>query len=245
MTEAQEIARNARTRRPAGRFENSGVAAMTDIAVIGYQTAEYDEVREATDLWNGGQNNLFDFACLANSIVGKRDGGTVRLAKRIKRRVDTVERYAAAGALWLAMLQQFPDKAEIYRDALDVSFWMVVGAKFKSDVRAILKRLNLPHEDAYRLHPYDFLEATKTAEHWLGEAKDNKWVVEVLREKIAARGDGEESPFTRATKRIVGIIEKDILNAPALNSGMNDAERRVFIKVSSWLVGFLKGKGLA
>lgn len=213
---------------------------MTEAPVIQYRVTEYDEIREAANLWDGSQRDLFEFACLANSIVGKRDGGTVRLAKRIKRRVDTVERYAAAGALWLAMLQHFPSEAEIYREALDVSFWVTVGVKFKADVRAILKRLDLPAEEAYRNHPGEFLEAAKTAEHWLGEAKENKWVVEVLREKIASKSDSNETPFTRAAKKIVSIIEKDILNAPALQSNMSDKEYKLFIKVSKWMFDFLK-----
>lgn len=217
---------------------------MTDTAVIGYQTTEYDMVDETIAMWNETQIITFDIMCNANTIVGKRDGGTRRLADAMKREVDTIERYAAGGALWLAMLQHYPSDSELWRESLDPSFWMAVGAKFKRDVRHLLKELNLPDAEAYHKHPEKFAAIAKSASHWLNEAMENKWTVEKLRSMLPTVTVGE-SPFTRATKRIVGIIEKDILNAPALNSGMNDAERRVFIKVSSWLVNFLKGKGLA
>lgn len=195
-------------------FTDAWVDPRLDSAAV----RESPEVQEAIDAWGQGQVSLFDFACLANSIVGKRDGGTERLAKKIRRSVDTVERYAAAGALWLAMLKHFPAESEIFRENLDVSFWMAVGAVYKSD-----------------------LVDEEGAKHWLDEAHKNDWTVEKLRSMLPTKKAGE-SPFTRAMKSLYRTIEKDILQAPALNSNMNDKEYKVFINVAKWMHKFLKGK---
>ncbi len=64
--------------------------------------------------------------------------------------------------------------------------------------------------------------------------------VEEFRKILPTKRIGE-STFTRAAKRIVDIIEKDILNAPALGSGMSDREYKAFIKTAEWLVRLLKG----
>lgn len=199
-----------------------------------YTTTERDEVDEAAECWNAGSIEYFDFACRANSIVGKRDGGTERLAKKIRREVDTVERYAAAGALWLAMLQYFPSDAECYRNELEIGFWVAIGQKFKADVRELLKRNPTPS-------PAELAEPVKSAKHYFDEAMKNRMTVEKLRLMLPTRTAGE-SPFARAAKKIVAIIEKDILKAPALNSNMDEKEYKVFMKISEWMVSFLKKK---
>ena len=183
------------------------------------RVTEQDEVSEAVKAWNSGQVELFDFACLANSIVGKRDGGTERLARLIMQSVDTIERHAACGYLWLEMLKVYPADSEIYRDNLkmSVSHWSAIGAKLKSGAFEI-----------------------QGAKHWIEETIENEWTVEKLRSMLPTKTVGE-SPFTRAAKRITDIIEKDILNAPALGSGMSDREYRAFIKTAEWLVRLLKG----
>ncbi len=207
-----------------------------------YRTTEHDDVAEAAALFGGAQADLFAFAEAANAIVGKRDGGTQRLAQKIKREVDTVERYAAAGALWLAMLKHYPSDSEIIRDNLDVSFWMAVGTRFKADVRDIISRYDgKPLYEIERLAAAELLEAVNRAKAFLTVAVEERLTVERLRALIPTRKSGE-SPFTRAAKRIVNIMERDILNAPALNSNMNEQEYSVFLKVSKWLVKFLKEK---
>ena len=183
------------------------------------RVTEQDEVSEAVKAWQSGQVELFDFACLANSIVGKRDGGTERLSRLITQSVDTIERYAACGYLWIEMLQQYPADSEIYRDnlKLSVSHWSTIGAKLKAGAFEI-----------------------QGAKHWIEETIENEWTVEKLRSMLPTKTIGE-SPFTRAAKRITDIIEKDILNAPALGSGMSDREYKAFIKTAEWLVRLLRG----
>ena len=178
-----------------------------------------DEIGEAVKAWNEGQVSLFDFASLANSIVGKRDGSTEQLANEIQQSVDTIERYAACGYLWLEMLKVFPSESEIYRDnpRLSVSHWSAIGAKLKAKAFDV-----------------------SGAKHWIDETIENRWTVEKLRSMLPTKTIGE-SPFTRAAKRITDIIEKDLLEAPALNSGMNDREYKAFIKTAQWLVKLLKG----
>ena len=178
-----------------------------------------DEVSEAVKAWQSGQVELFDFACLANSIVGKRDGGTERLSRLIMQSVDTIERYAACGYLWIEMLKAYPSESEIFRDnpKLSVSHWSTIRAKLKSIAFEI-----------------------QGAKHWMDETIENEWTVEKLRSMLPTKTIGE-SPFTRAAKRITDIIEKDILNAPALGSGMSDREYKAFIKTAEWLVRLLKG----
>lgn len=191
---------------------------LTDLP-FAMTVTEQDEVSEAVKCWNEGQVSLFDFACLANSIVGKRDGGTERLANTIQQSVDTVERYAACGYLWLEMLKAYPSETEIYRDnlKLSVSHWSAIGAKLKAKAFDI-----------------------SGAKHWFDETIENKWTVEKLRSMLPTKTIGE-SPFTRAAKRITDIIEKELLEAPALNSGMNDREYRAFIRTAQWMVKLLKG----
>lgn len=178
-----------------------------------------DEVSEAVKAWQSGQVELFDFACLANSIVGKRDGGTERLSRLIMQSVDTIERYAACGYLWIEMLKAYPSESEIFRDnpKLSVSHWSTIGAKLKAGAFEI-----------------------QGAKHWMDETIENEWTVEKLRSMLPTKTIGE-SPFTRAAKRITDIIEKELLEAPALNSGMSDREYRAFVRTAQWLVKLLRG----
>lgn len=175
-------------------------------------------VENATRDWNKGIDFIFEFAIKAHYIVGRRDGETARLAKRIKREVDTVERYAAAGFLWLAVMEKYPAESELLRDSLDISFWMAVGAKHKGGVFTI-----------------------EQAKETLESALDNKLTVEKLRARLPLSKAGD-SPFKKAMRRIYSAIEKDILDAPALESGMNDAEYRRFIRMAKWMLSFLKTK---
>ena len=172
-------------------------------------------VEHAARDWNKGQDYLFEFAVKAFYIVGKRDGGTEKLAKRIKREVDTVERYAAAGCLWLDMLATYPADSELLRDYVDVSFWMAVGVKYKA--KLIL------------------LEQAKS---FLEMANEKKWTVQKVRTLLPTSKVGD-SPFKKATRQIYTIIDKYILDAPALESGMSDKEYRQFIKMAKWLKTFL------
>ncbi len=173
-------------------------------------------VENAARDWNKGIDYLFEFAVKAHYIVGKRDGETARLAQQIKREVDTVERYAAAGFLWLAILEEYPVDSELLRDSLDISFWMAVGAKHESGILTIAQ-----------------------AKETLEAALESKWTVEKLRTMLPASKVGD-SPFKRAMRKIYSVIEKDILDAPALESGMNDKDYKRFIRMTRWMQAFLK-----
>ncbi len=227
------------------------------IAFEPMMTTEQDEVSEAVKLWQAGDYERFEFAIKANSIVGKRDGGTERLADSLRCKVDTIERYAAAGALWLAMLRYYPQDAETWRDGgfietkkgrklrggLYISFWMAVGAKFKSDIKRIVKEHlaeKLPIDNIEEVKSEELAQAAKSAKHYMDEAFRGRMTVEEFREMLPTKTIGE-SPFTRAAKRITDIIEKELLEAPALNSGMSDREYRAFIRTAQWLVKLLKG----
>lgn len=202
---------------------------VVDLPFADVLTSTSDEVRQAAQCWRAGSVEYFDFACIANSIVGKHNGDTERLAKEIRCSVDTIERYAAAGALWLAMLQYHPSEAEIWRNDLEITFWVVIGARFKADVRAEMKK-----------EKPDYSAPVRIAKYWFEETLENKWTVETLRAKLPARKEG--SPFTRSLRRIVNEFEKNIINAPALDSKMTDREYKTFIKVGQWLVNFAKKK---
>lgn len=175
-------------------------------------------VEHAARDWNKGQDFLFEFAVKAFYIVGQRDGGTEKLAKRIKREVDTVERYAAAGCLWLDMLQIYPADSELLRDYVDVSFWAAIGAKYKAGLISL-----------------------EQAKSFLETSRVEKLTVEKVRTMLPSVKIGD-SPFKRAMRKIYAVIEKDILDAPALESGMNDAEYRRFIRMAKWMMTFLKTK---
>jgi hypothetical protein len=169
-------------------------------------TAFTDPVEDAVILWNDGQSSMFDFALRCYEVVGLRNGETARLAKRIRRDPSTVELYAKGGGLWIAMLENYPSDSELLRDSLSISFWNSAGSKYASGLMS--------------------LENAKAA---LEHANEAGWTVEKFRSMLPVHKVGD-SPFKRAVKRIVLAFEKDILNAPALESGMSDAEYKRFVK---------------
>jgi hypothetical protein len=181
-----------------------------------YEGEDAPTVEHAVRDWNKGLDFLFEFAVKAFYIVGKRDGGTERLAKKIKREVDTVERYAAAGCLWLDLLATYPADSETLRDCVDVSFWAAIGAKYKAGLISL-----------------------EQAKSFLEESYEKKLTVERVRSMLPNSKVGD-SPFKKATRQIYNILEKQILDAPALESGMNEKEYRQFIKMAKWLKTFLE-----
>lgn len=150
-----------------------------------------DDVISAQECWNAGQAELFEFAIHCHSIVGKRNGETERLARAIHRSVDTVERYAKGGTLWLAMLARYPSESELLRDAMEISFWNDVGRLFASDTISL-----------------------SGAKHWLEEAKENSWTVEKLRTMLPNK-TGVSTIRAKAI-RAANFLENEIVNAPAL-----------------------------
>jgi hypothetical protein len=176
------------------------------------------QLTAAAEFWNGGQAELFEFAIIAHHIVGRRDGQTAQLARKIRRSEDTIERYAKGGGLWLAMLENYPSDSELLRNDLQISYWCDVGRLYSAGVIDL-----------------------QSCKMWLDTALTENWTVEKLRSMLPVRKIGE-SPFFRAMKTIRAAIERDILNAPALESGMNDGEYRVFIKVAKWMHRFIAGK---
>lgn len=174
-----------------------------------------DPIEDAVLQWQDGQESLFNFAITCNEIVGLRNGETARLAKRIQRDSSTVELYAKGGGLWLAMLEKYPSEAELLRDQLQISFWNAAGSK-------VPKLMSI--------------EAAKAA---LEHARDEGWTVDKFRSMLPVHKVGD-SPFKRAVKRIVTAFEKDILNAPALESGMTESEYKRFVKFAKAFVWMAK-----
>ncbi len=175
-----------------------------------------DPVEDAVTLWNDGQASIFDFALKCTEVVGLRNGETARLAKRVRRDPSTIELYAKGGTLWLAMLERYPKEAEILRDALDVSFWNVTGQKLEAEIISL-----------------------EQAKNFLEHAKDENWTVEKLRAYLPNKIAGE-SPFRRTIKKLISTFEKDILNAPALDSGMNEKEYKQFLKFAKAFIFMAK-----
>ncbi len=218
---------------------------------------EQDEVSEAVKLWQSSDFDRFEFSVKANSIVGKRDGGTERLAKQLRCEVDTIERYAAAGALWLAMLRYYPTDAELWRDGgqietkhgkewrdgLYLSFWMLIGAKFKSDIKRIVKEHlaeGSPIDNIEEVKSEELAQAAKSAKYYMDEAFKSHMTVEEFR-NILPTVSIDTTQFTRAVRRMVNIAKKDILKAPASKSGMNDREYRSLTRTVQWLVKLAEG----
>ena len=216
-----------------------------------------DEVSEAVKLWQAGDFERFEFAVKANSIVGKRDGGTERLARDLRVSVDEIERYAAAGALWLAMLRYYPQEAEAWRDGgwidtkngkelrggLYLSFWMLVGAKFKSDIKRIVKAHlaeGNPIDNIESVKADELAQVAKSAKYYMDEAFKGRMTVEEFR-NLLPTASVDTTPFTRAVRRIVNIAKKDILKSPASKSGMNDKQFRSFTRTVQWLVKLAEG----
>ncbi len=162
--------------------------------------------KAAVHFWNEGQASLFDFAIVASGIVGKRDGGTERLAKKINRHPSTVERYAKGGLLWLAMLEQYPSQAEILRDGLEISYWNDVG-------RAYVSKL------------MDLSQAKASLEF----AKEQGWTVEKLRTMLPTKSAGHSTIRAKATQA-ANFLEDEIIKAPA-----KDVDEKIY-KVTYKLV---------
>lgn len=166
------------------------------------------EVEQAAYHWKKGARELFEFAILADTIVGKRNGETVTLARKIRRSPATIETYAKGGKLWLAMLEKYPSDSEILRDALEISFWNSVGRVWAAGVIDL-----------------------QQAKNFLEEAAKEKMVVEAFRIKLPAI-DGRQSPFVRTMKKLHNTIEKGILNAPALQSELSDKEYKRLLRLA-------------
>lgn len=221
------------------------------------RVTEQDEVSEAVKLWQAGDFEMFEFSIKANSIVGKRDGGTKRLADSLRCEVDTIERYAAAGALWLAMLRYYPQEAETWRDGgqietkhgkewrdgLYLSFWMLVGAKFKSDIKRIVKAHlaeGNPIDNIEKLKADQLAEVAKSSKYYMDEAFKGRMTVEEFRNMLPTVSI-DTTQFTRAARRMVNIAKKDILKAPAPSeSGMSGRQYRALLKTTQWLVNLLE-----
>jgi hypothetical protein len=78
-----------------------------------------------------------------------------------------------------------------------------------------------------------------TAKAALEHAHAEGWTVEKLRTMLPTKKAGE-STFTRAVKKIAATLERDILNAPALDSGMDDRQYKRFIRLATAFVWIAK-----
>ena len=73
----------------------------------------------------------FAFALSAADAVGKRDGGTQELAELIRRKADTVERYARCGRFVQWAHKHNPTMFEEIRESLNFGFWMAVSSRME------------------------------------------------------------------------------------------------------------------
>jgi hypothetical protein len=189
-----------------------------------------DEVESAVIFWDEGQASLFDFAIVAATVVGRRNGDTERLAKRIRRDVSTVELYAKGGILWGEALAHYPADSEILRNDLQISFWNAVGSVYVRNVKADHKRFTAGEITESELRK-SIAQHLKDAISYLRDANNNGWTVDKLRNMLPNESPSE-SPFTRAMKRIYKVLDKDIINSPALNSGMDDRQYKRLVRVA-------------
>jgi len=197
-----------------------------------------DEVESAVIFWDEGQASLFEFAIVASTVVGRRNGDTERLAQRIRRDVSTVELYAKGGILWGEALTYYPSDSELLRNQLQISFWNAVGSVYVRNVKADHKRFTAGEITADELKK-SIAFNLRTAINFLQDADKNGWTVDKLRTMLPTE-NVSESPFTRAMKRIYRVLDKDIINQPALNSGMDDKQYKRLVRVAKMFQAIAK-----
>lgn len=191
---------------------------LLDSAMVSESSSE--DVISAVGLWNEGQSKITDFAIVAASVVGKRDGGTVRLARNIRRSVDTVETYAKGGELLLAMYEIYPNNPDVklLKESLDISFFNVEG-------RVFVKRCNELKEQ-FQINEISGQEATRQMREALlmsmerlKEAYDSGMTVEQFR-NVAPKGIDHstwKAKAKTAADKVEDLVKSESLGAdPAL-----------------------------
>jgi hypothetical protein len=177
-----------------------------------------DPVEEAVNYWNDGNSSMFEFCIQASFIVGRNvEGETKRLAKRIRRSVDTVERYAKGGLLWHAILQKYPADSELIREALDWQFWVALGVIWKKDVVSLAG-----------------------AKHWLDEAMTNGWEYEKFYSMLPQK-KALDSEWQKTAVRAATILD-DLCNSPAF--GVDEVLFKTGVRIFRLASSLLKGMSM-
>lgn len=174
-----------------------------------------DEVTEAIAAWKAGDDAMMEFCIKAGAIVGKRiEGETKRLAKGIRRSVDTVERYAKAGLLWYAVLENYPADSECVREELDYQYWLALAPLWTKNVISLAG-----------------------AWHWLDEAVQNKWEYEKFLSMLP-KARVLDSDWQKNARRAAEMLD-DLCNSPAFDV---DAKKyKTVLKVLQYASVLLKG----
>jgi hypothetical protein len=172
-------------------------------------------IDKAVAAWQAGGDSMFEFCIEAASIVGGRvDGETIALGKQIKRSPDTVERYAKAGLLWYAMVQNYNSDSELMREALDYQYWLALAPMWhKGDIS---------------------LEGCKI---WLEEAISNKWEYEKFLQLIP-RARSADSDWQKTARKVADSID-ELCNAPAF--GVDETRYKAGIRILRIAAIWLRG----
>ncbi len=173
-----------------------------------------DDVISAVQFWNEGQSKITDFAIVAASVVGKRDGGTIRLARNIRRSIDTVETYAKGGELLLAMYELYPNNPDVklLRESLDISFFNVEGRTFVKRCKDIKQKMDMAEISGVEANK-QIREALSMSMERLKEAYDSGMTVEQFR-NIAPK-DIDHSTWKAKAKTIAKNVE-ELINSESL-----------------------------
>lgn len=149
------------------------------------------EIEAAVKAWGKSNDNLWDFAEKAAPIVGKRDGRTDVLAKRIGRSVDSVEAYAKAWKLREKLLMRYPHYAEEWLDELYIGHFVPVARKWAAG----------------------WITLTDCA-NYLNMAVKEHLSVDDLRTKLPSN---DKTDSAKMMKSDIKYLDKRYLKAPRLN----------------------------
>jgi hypothetical protein len=172
-------------------------------------------IDNAVSIWNDGSASMFEFCIEAAYIVGRRvEGETKTLAKRIKRSVDTVERYAKVGVLWFAVLEKYPADSESIREELDYQYWQALALLWSRNIISLAG-----------------------VKHWFDEAIVNKWDYEKFSSMLPTK-KALDSDWQKLAHRTAVMID-DLCKSPAF--GVDDVRYRAGVRIlqvaSIWLKG--------
>lgn len=191
-----------------------------------------DDVISAVQFWNEGQSKITDFAIVAASVVGKRDGGTIRLARNIRRSIDTVETYAKGGELLLAMYELHPNNPDVklLRESLDISFFNVEGRTFVKRCKDIKQKMDMAEISGVEANK-QIREALSMSMERLKEAYDSGMTVEQFR-NVAPKGI-DHSTWKAKAKTAADKVE-DLVKSESL--GVDPALWKIVYKLGNSFV---------
>ena len=160
------------------------------------------EIKEAVHAWQDGESSRFEFAVIADGVVGGyEEGATKELAAQIKRSVATVQNYAKAGKLWKELLQADGGRAEIIRDALPISYCVKLASLY-----------------------YNGTLGRSAVWTWFDRTIKQGWTVEEFYQQLP-RPPKVDKPLIEIAEKWAGDIEYYIVNAPMLDIDPQTARR--------------------